>query len=122
MDQADITLYALLGSPSLGTIRVLGQIKGHWVVILLDTTTSHNFLDAMLVKTLQLAVDTIKILEVIVANGDLIRINAECRDLLLKMQGNEFHVNLHVLTLGGCDMVLGTQRLCTLGLVNWDFT
>ena len=121
MDQANITLYALLGSPSLGTIRVLGQIKGHWVVILLDTATSHNFLDAMLVKTLQLAVDTIKILEVIVANGDLIRINGECKDLLLKMQGNEFHVNLHVLTLRGCDMVLGTQWLCTLGLINWDF-
>ena len=101
MDQAVITLYALLGSPSLGTIRVLGQIRGHWVVILLDTGTSHNFLDAMLVKTLQLAVDTIKILEVKVANSDLIRIKGECRDLLLKMQGNEFHVNLHMLTLGG---------------------
>ena len=111
-----------MGSPSLGTIRVLGQIRGHWVVILLGTGTSHNFLDAMLVKTLQLAVDTIKILEVIVANGDLIRINGKCRDLLLKMQGNEFYVNLHMLTLGGCDVVLGTQRLCTLGLVNWDFT
>ena len=29
LDQVDITLYALLGSPSLGTMRVLGQIKGH---------------------------------------------------------------------------------------------
>lgn len=29
LNQADITLYALLGSPSSGTMRVLGQIKGH---------------------------------------------------------------------------------------------
>ena len=55
----------------------------------------------MLVETLQLVVDTTKILEVKVANGDLIRTKGECRDLLLKMQGNEFHVNLHVLILGG---------------------
>ena len=118
LDQVDITLYALLGSPSPGTIRVLGQINGHWVVILLDTGSSHNFLDAILVKTLQLAVDTTRILEVKVANRDLIRTNGECKDLMLKMQGNNFLVNLHVLTLGGCDVVLGTQWLCTLGLIS----
>ena len=102
-------------------MRVLGQIKGHWVVILLDTSSSHNFLNAVLVKTLQLAVDTTKILEVKVANGDLIRTKVKCKDLLLKMPGNEFHVNLHVLTLVGCDVVLGTQWLCTLDLISWDF-
>ena len=118
LNQADITLYALLGSPSPGTMRVLDQIRGHWVVILLDTGSSHNFLDAVLVRTLKLAVDTTRILEVKVTNGDLIRIKGECKDLLLKMQGSEFIVNLHVLTLGGCDVVLGTQWLCILGLIN----
>ena len=63
LNQADITLYALLGSPSPGTMRVLGQIKGHWVVILLDTRSSYNFLDFVLVKSLQLAIDTTRILE-----------------------------------------------------------
>ena len=29
LNQADITLYTLLGSPSASTMRVLGQIKGH---------------------------------------------------------------------------------------------
>ena len=78
-------------------------------MILLDTGSSHNFLDFVLVRTLQLAMDTIRILEVRVANGDLIRTNGECKDLLIKMQGKDFSVDLHVLTLGGCDVVLGTQ-------------
>ena len=121
LDQADITLYALLGSPSPGTMRVLGQIKGYWVVILLDTRSSYNFLDFVLVRTLQLAMDTTRILEVRVANGDLIRTKGECKDLLIKMQGKYFLVDLHVLTLGGCDVVLGTQWLSTLGLISWDF-
>ena len=98
LDQADITLYALLGSPSQGTMRVLGQIKGHCVVILLDTRSSHNFLDFVFVKTLQLAIDTTRILEVKVANGDLIRTKGECKDLLIKMQGKDFLVDLHVLS------------------------
>ena len=34
LDQPDITLYALLGNPSPGNMRVLGQIRRHWVVIL----------------------------------------------------------------------------------------
>ena len=34
LDQPDITLYALLGSLSPGNMRVLGQIRRHWVVIL----------------------------------------------------------------------------------------
>ena len=73
----------------------------------MDTSCSHNFLDVVLVKTLQLVVDATKILEVKVVNGDLIRTKGKCRDLLHKMQGHEFH--LHVLILGGCDVVFGTQ-------------
>ena len=65
--------------------------------------------------------DTTRILEVRVANGDLIRAKGECKDLLIKMQGKYFLVDLHVLTLRGCDVVLATQWLSTLGLISWDF-
>ena len=37
------------------------------------------------------------------------------------IQGQTFFVQLHVLPLGGCDLVLGTQWLNTLGITNWDF-
>ena len=63
----------------------------------------------MLVRTLQLAMDTTRILEVRVANGDLIRTKSDCKDLLIKMQGKDFLVDLHVLTLGGYNVVLETQ-------------
>ncbi|KAL4607501.1 hypothetical protein ACB092_09G179000, partial [Castanea dentata] len=55
--KAEITLYALLGSPSLGTMRIKGRINDHWVVILIDTSSTHNFLDAAILSRLHLPVD-----------------------------------------------------------------
>ena len=42
---AEITLYALLGSPSPGTMRVLGRINHQELIILIDKGSTHNFLD-----------------------------------------------------------------------------
>ena len=42
---AEITLYALLGSPSPGKMRVLARIKQQEMVILIDSGSTHNFLD-----------------------------------------------------------------------------
>ena len=33
----------------------------------------------------------------------------------------EFCIQFHVLALGGCDVVLGTQWLSTLGEIQWNF-
>lgn len=40
----------------------------------------------------------------------------------VRIQGSKFSVPFHVLTLGGCDIVLGVQWLKTLGSIQWDFT
>ena len=50
MVEVEITLYALLGSPSPGTIRIKGKINGYWIVILLDTSNTNNFLDAAILS------------------------------------------------------------------------
>ena len=51
---AEITLYALLGSPSPRTIRVLARIKQQEMVILIDSGNTHNFLDEEMWKALKL--------------------------------------------------------------------
>ena len=35
--------------------------------------------------------------------------------------GVKFCIQFHVLALGGCDAVLGTQWLSTLGEIQWNF-
>ena len=69
----EITLYALMGTPTPGTIRVKGKINGSGLVILVDTSSTHNFVEALLVSSFRLKVDVSRILEVRVANGIVVR-------------------------------------------------
>ena len=102
-------------------MRVMGRIKHRSVVILIDSGSTHNFIDAALVSHLHINVDTSQVLEVKVANGDLIKTQGVCQEVPILLQGHEFLVHLHVLLMGGCDLVLGTQWLGTLGVIQWDF-
>ena len=56
-EDIEITLYALIGTPTPGTMRVMGKINGSGLVILVNTSSTHNFIDASLVSSLQLRVD-----------------------------------------------------------------
>ena len=107
-EDVEITLYALIGTLTPGTMRVRGKINGSGLVILVDTSSTHNFVDALLVSSLQLKVDVSRILEVKVANGTVVRTQGICSSVLMCVQGVEFCVQFHVLALGGCDAVLGT--------------
>ena len=121
MAKIEITLYALLGSPSPSTMRIKGKINGHWVVIFINTGNTHNFLDAAILSKLQLSLDPTVSFEVKVANGATIKTKGVCLDVKVVMQGDIFSVDLNVLPLGDCGLVLGIQWLRTLGLIQWDF-
>lgn len=67
-DKAEITLYVLVGNPSPNTMRVKSKIKDQEVMSLLDSGSTHKFLDTAMAMKLKLQIDTSKILEVKVAN------------------------------------------------------
>jgi hypothetical protein len=97
------------------------MLRNHRVVILLDSDSTHSFLDPAILRRVPLHVDTGVKLQIRVANGSKIESEGRCHSVTLKIQGHVFTTTFYLIPLGGCDMVLGVDLLSTLGPVLWDF-
>ena len=87
----EITLYALLGSPSPGTMKVLARIRQQEMVILIDCGSTHNFLDAAMWVALNLPLSS----KVHLRFRLLMVPYSELKDTL-KVQGHTFEVDLNI--------------------------
>lgn len=109
-----IFLHAISSSLSHKTMWVVGLLKNQMVVILINSSNSHKFLDPTLLKKVRLNVVPTR-LHVIVANGAKIPFEGCCHSVPFRLQGHSIVTNFYLLTLGGCDIVLGVEWLRTLG-------
>jgi hypothetical protein len=66
-----ISLHALAGAPTPRTMCLMGRIKEQPMVILIDTGTTHNFMDQNLAQKIQLLAQERNQLNVMVANGEI---------------------------------------------------
>ncbi|XP_020105551.1 uncharacterized protein LOC109722075 [Ananas comosus] len=120
-----ISLHALAGQaqlPDYRTMRLCGTVKNRRIHILIDSGSTHNFLDAAVAAKLGCCAENIPAVNVTVADGNKLISSSTCRAFKWKMQGLEFKANLLLLPLRGCDMVLGVQWLKQLGPILWDFS
>ena len=86
--ELEITLYTLVGSPTIGTMKVKGRVKTVSLAILVDSGSTHNFIDAAVVSVIHGPVDESQILEVKVANGDTIKTQGLCKEVPVCIQGH----------------------------------
>ncbi|XP_026458591.1 uncharacterized protein LOC113359121 [Papaver somniferum] len=111
----EISLHALTGLVTQHTIRVPGKLLHQDIFVLIDTGSTHSFVDAALAEKLHLHIAPTGQMLVNVANGDTTVSHGVCQRLQWSMQGFKFSSDLRVLPLGGCDMVLGVDWLKKLG-------
>ncbi|KAF5446347.1 hypothetical protein F2P56_031982 [Juglans regia] len=119
--EPEISLNAITGTPSSKTMRLMGWIGRTQVVLLVDSGSTHSFVDPSIAQTAKLVVDESKRLAVKVANGQIVQGLGYCSNAKIKVQGISFYPSFYVLPLGGCDVVLGVDWLETLGTIAWNF-
>lgn len=102
-----ISLHALVGSLHRSTMRVLGHINGKQAFILLDSRSSHNFLDSSLIPKCNLFIDSHTSLTVTIVDGQQLKSAGLCLNVIFHIQGTSFTFDFLILTLGGSEIVLG---------------
>ncbi|XP_070036260.1 uncharacterized protein [Nicotiana tomentosiformis] len=101
MEQMEISIHALNGSLGYMTLRVTGYHSQKPLHILVDTESSHNFMDPELVERLKLSVRAITPQLVAAANGNMLKVDKVCKISWL-LQGAEFSAEFLLLPLGSC--------------------
>jgi hypothetical protein len=92
-------------------MRVIGVLRNQQVVILIDSDSSHNFVDAKLAKVLGIVNASRDAIKVRIANGQIITSPRKSQDFTIKMQGNLYKMDLYIWPLASCDIILGIKRL-----------
>uniref|UniRef100_A0A803KU08 Uncharacterized protein n=1 Tax=Chenopodium quinoa TaxID=63459 RepID=A0A803KU08_CHEQI len=118
---AQISLQALDGVSTFHTMRMKGLIGKKCLHILLDTGSTHNFIDTPTALKLSYKVEGVPPMSVKVADGGQLRCDKVVKDLECQMQGYKFKADFLLLPLSGSNVVLGVQWFATLGPILWDF-
>jgi len=102
-----ISLNALFSLPTPETFRLFGYINRTRVTVLIDSGSTHNFLQPRLANFLHLPTVPIAPLRVLVGNGAILTCTHLCPDTTLSPQSHQFTLTFHLLPISGADIILG---------------
>lgn len=102
-------------------MQFVGYIAGHPVLILVDSGSSHSFINSDVAASLPGAKPFSAPMIVRVADGAQLSCHSELPDLEWEVQGYSFHSSFRILQLGSYDIILGMDWLCAFSpmKVNW---
>jgi hypothetical protein len=114
-----VSLYAIAGIRTRDTTVIPVFVNGWRLEALIDTGSSHTFADTVVARRIKLESEPAN-LRVTVANGDKVPCAAVARGILMLVRREEFPITCFSISLGGFDLVLGADYLCTLGTILLD--
>ena len=101
-------------------MRVIGSIHGRKLHILIDSGSTHNFVNSKFAVKLGCCKVPAQVFRVNVANGEFLVCEATYLVVPMEIQGYRFDMSLYSLDLQGFDDVLIVQWLRSLGRVLHD--
>ena len=119
--EAIIFVHALLGVSTSQTLKIKGYIKNHQLVVLIDSSSTHNFINRSKAEFLCIFIHPINNFQVLIANGGSMKCGGRCENVKLQMGDYHLKTRMFAIDMGGCDIVLGAEWLRTLGPMTMDF-
>ncbi|GAV63697.1 RVP_2 domain-containing protein [Cephalotus follicularis] len=119
--QPEMSLLAMAGQQSPNSIRITSIYHEHRLHVLIDSGSTHNFIQERAAQKLHLTIIPCKPFNVMVGNGESICYNKQCKGVKSKLQQIDCVCDLYGLQMKGSDIVLGFQWLKTLGPILTDY-
>ncbi|XP_043725704.1 uncharacterized protein LOC122672270 [Telopea speciosissima] len=120
-ETSEVSLHALSGKFAPSTIRLMGTYADRQIQVLIDSGSTHNFVQARVAQLLQLHIVPIREFKVLIGNGDYLLCSKKCKPISLQLQGHTFTIELYLLPIEGAEIVLGIQWLQQLGPILTDY-
>lgn len=123
-DVAELSLYVLCGlemSLENQTMKLIGYDKKRRLNILIDSGSTHNFLDLAVAKRLGCSLQRVVTQRVMVANENQMECSARIKGFVWTIQGKQFEANVLLMQLKGCEIILGVEWLNAKGVITWNF-
>lgn len=118
---AQISVNAIAGITDYTTMKVKGTHGKKIIYVLIDSGSTHNFIDVKIANLLGCKIQGAGKARVSVADGTKINICGRVEKFKWNFQGHQFMTDFMVIPLEGHDVVLGVQWLAMLGPITWDF-
>nr|TKR84798.1 hypothetical protein D5086_0000254370 [Populus alba] len=103
----EISFHAIAGTAHPQTLWVMGRLRSKEVMVLIDSGSTHNFIDQSIVNKYELPVVPNKKFQVTVANGEKIDCTGLCPSLTIMIQGQIVTTDYFILPVAVCPVVLG---------------
>ncbi|XP_059075207.1 uncharacterized protein LOC131875183 [Cryptomeria japonica] len=98
------------------SFRVRGVLREHRVITLIDTGTTHNFIDERIVAKRGLTTDEVEDFKVMVDDGSTISCNLMVSKMSMRLGNYEVKDDFYVVSIGGIDdAIFGIKWLRSLG-------
>ncbi|XP_071933266.1 uncharacterized protein [Coffea arabica] len=119
-EHIEVSIHTLAGGAGHKTIKLKGLVKGKQVTTLIDSGSTHCFLDEQLAKELKLSTQGPNLI-VNVANGERVESKGLDKSMQWEMQGHQFQYAFNTLRLGGCDIILRVDWLAKHSPIEFNF-
>ncbi|KAJ3690822.1 hypothetical protein LUZ61_019986 [Rhynchospora tenuis] len=121
VEETVISLFSAKDTSKVKNMKFKGFVGQTPVCALIDSGSTYSFVNPNILSTKLFQITQTALMSVVVANGEKMMTDAECKNLKFSIQGNEFVKDVRLLDIQGYDLILGLDWLTDRGpmLVDW---
>jgi hypothetical protein len=105
-DEGFLSLHVMFGQPQKKALQLKALVKNQALVVLIDSGSSHTFLNSSISCKMKLTQTHIRLMYVTVANGETLACHSEVQNFVWWCQGHIFIVDAKVIETRAYDLVL----------------